>query len=183
MDDLEQLARDINRNSRFESSINTDVKKQKKQSILGLTGSWIGSPLKLRKKSQALDEDLPDCVPETFDPKLIQQEKANSCKWCKACFGFFKPNSRRLKIKQKRHNCIKCGASICDECISSSKIRLSRQDKSLYKVCCSCQTIYENQKLINFFTQIVHKKEKDNQEIIRQQQELNKQNQIEFKSI
>ena len=101
MEDLEQLAQEINRNSSSHADLHhfEQTKKSKKQSILSLTGSWIGSPLKQKKKSTALDEELPDQVPDIFDPKLITHEKSNQCKWCKACFGFFKPNSRRLKIQ------------------------------------------------------------------------------------
>lgn len=46
-------------------------------------------------------------------------------------------------LSASQHNCKKCGKSICDAC-SKSKRRLSKLEKTKFRVCDECDTLLSN---------------------------------------
>ena len=69
-----------------------------------------------------------DNLPELFDPASVVKQKADACHLCSTPFSGMMSSILVSKDK-KRHNCKRCGISVCTLCASSPKRRLSKIDK------------------------------------------------------
>jgi hypothetical protein len=88
-----------------------------------------------------------DSLPELFDPSTVVKQKSDQCQLCNTPFSG-KMSAMILVSKDKmRHNCKRCGISVCTLCSASSKRRLSKIDKKKYRVCDECDTLMSN---VNF---------------------------------
>ena len=87
-----------------------------------------------------------DSLPELFDPKGVVQHKSDSCSLCNQAFSG-KMTSLLGGGSSQRHNCRRCGISVCSLCSASPKRRLSKIDKTKYRVCDECDTLMSN---VNF---------------------------------
>jgi len=81
------------------------------------------------------DQEEDELLPEFFDPEVIQMLKSDVCQLCSTKFAMFGSASQ--------HNCKKCGKSICDSC-SKSKRRLSKLEKTKFRVCDECDCLLSN---------------------------------------
>jgi hypothetical protein len=67
---------------------------------------------KLVKMISLGDELLADELPNKSDMDKVQKRKDDHCNLCSKSFGI---------LKNQRHNCYSCGASVCQKC-SENKI-------------------------------------------------------------
>lgn len=87
-----------------------------------------------------------DSLPELFDPTTVVKQKSDICHLCNTSFSG-KMSSILVSKDKKKHNCKRCGVSVCTLCSSSPKRRLSKIDKKKYRVCDECDTLMSN---VNF---------------------------------
>ena len=89
---------------------------------------------------------------------MVQMLKADACMLCPQKFAIFSP----------QHNCKKCGKSICGDC-SKNKRRLSKMDKSKFRVCDECDTLLSN---YNFSRMYSRETEEKKQALLEIQQRV-----------
>ena len=89
-----------------------------------------------------LEDLISNQLPNTLEP--VFKRKDDSCNYCKKQLGF---------LKKTRHNCYKCGASVCEKC-AQHKMQLSKKDENKYRVCNMCFAITQNKPIINFYKEL-----------------------------
>ena len=104
-----------------------------------------------------LDEDQSEeeLLPDLFDPEVVQMLKSDICMSCAVKFNL-------LTLK---HHCRKCGKQVCDAC-SKNKRRLSRLEKTKYKVCDECDTLMSNYNFTRMHLREIEQKRNTHEELM-----------------
>ena len=101
------------------------------------------------------DQEEDELLPEFFDPEVIQMLKSDNCMLCSQKFAF---------LSASQHNCKKCGKSICDAC-SKSKRRLSKLEKTKFRVCDECDCLLSNYNFSRMYMREIEDKKQQLEEI------------------
>ena len=100
-------------------------------------------------------DDAEEHLPEIFDVASVKKDLKDECKHCSETFS---------KLRNPRHHCRKCGASVCDLC-SQTHRRLSKRDKNKHRVCDICDHMISNTQFRKKLDTDIQRKESMSQEV------------------